>query len=897
MCVQCSPASIGLVHAVADRRVVARILLARADVDDVRIARRDGDGADRRDGLLVEDRLERDAAVGGLDDAAVGAGDVVHVAVAGDAGDDGAQRRAGRRRSSSRPAGRRTHTGCATRPTTSRAWSGPVRTGSRSSLGNGWYRGRLGFQGRGAFYGDRLAAARPARGHHRGRAASTRFGTRRHLDRRESARRSPTTSTTASAPTSAVRRREPRTRSTCSTPTWAWLVAPDGPPVRSHRVLPAGRGQYVARPARRWSTSARTSSAGCGSRSTRRRRATSHRCGTRRCSRTASSASARCAPPRPPTTFTSPGRRGARSSRAFTFHGFRYAEITGWPASSTRTTSRPSCVHTDMAPHRLVRRPRDPLLNRLHENVVWGMRGNFLDVPTDCPQRDERLGWTGDIQVFAPTASFLYDSAGFLDVLAARPRRRAGSSDGVGPVRRAGRAHDARRPAAGRVGRRRDRRAVGALRALRRPRPCSPRQYASMRAWVDTVAGAGRRRPAVGAAASSSATGSTRPRRRTTRRQRQGRPATSSPPPTSPAPPRLVAEAAERARRRRRTPRTYARAGRAQSARAFVAEYVTAGRPHAERRARPPTRSRSSSTCSPTPSAAAARRPTGSPSWSRDGGYRIATGFVGTPLISDALAAAGHLDAGVPPAAADRAARRGCTRSRWARPRSGSAGTACCPTARINPGEMTSFNHYALGAVADWMHRTVGGPRAGEPGYRAIAYGRCLTVATSPPHRASTSRRTARPRSRGRGPDGELRLSVTVPVGSRAQVAVPGASEPVEVGHGTHEWTATYAETPGAARGADGPATHRPRVQLGRPSSPRPSRPRSSPTTSELAARLERYLDLPASRLVDAISRRDFSPLPSPAGETRRPARQLTLSHRPPPRCRCPEETSPWRSR
>ena len=56
----------------------------------------------------------------------------------------------------------------------------------------------------------------------------------------------------------------------------------------------------------------------------------------------------------------------------------------------------------------------DPQLDRFHENVVWGMRGNFVDVPTDCPQRDERLGWTGDIQVFAPTASFLFDSAGFL---------------------------------------------------------------------------------------------------------------------------------------------------------------------------------------------------------------------------------------------------------------------------------------------------------------------------------------------------------------------------------------------------------------------------------------------------------------------------------------------------
>ena len=56
----------------------------------------------------------------------------------------------------------------------------------------------------------------------------------------------------------------------------------------------------------------------------------------------------------------------------------------------------------------------DDLLTRLHDNVVWGMRGNFVDVPTDCPQRDERLGWTGDLQVFAPTAAYLYDCAGFL---------------------------------------------------------------------------------------------------------------------------------------------------------------------------------------------------------------------------------------------------------------------------------------------------------------------------------------------------------------------------------------------------------------------------------------------------------------------------------------------------
>jgi alpha-L-rhamnosidase len=71
-------------------------------------------------------------------------------------------------------------------------------------------------------------------------------------------------------------------------------------------------------------------------------------------------------------------------------------------------------VHTDM-PCTGWFTCSDPLLDRLHENVVWSMRSNFVDLPTDCPQRDERLGWTGDIQVFAPTATFLYDCAGLLN--------------------------------------------------------------------------------------------------------------------------------------------------------------------------------------------------------------------------------------------------------------------------------------------------------------------------------------------------------------------------------------------------------------------------------------------------------------------------------------------------
>ncbi|MFZ0214548.1 MAG: family 78 glycoside hydrolase catalytic domain, partial [Candidatus Dormiibacterota bacterium] len=97
----------------------------------------------------------------------------------------------------------------------------------------------------------------------------------------------------------------------------------------------------------------------------------------------------------------------------FTFHGFRYAEITGWPADLQASDVQAVVCHSD-----LERRGwftcSEALLERLHDNVVWSVRGNTLDVPTDCPQRDERLGWTGDIQVFAPAATFLSDVGGFL---------------------------------------------------------------------------------------------------------------------------------------------------------------------------------------------------------------------------------------------------------------------------------------------------------------------------------------------------------------------------------------------------------------------------------------------------------------------------------------------------
>ena len=98
----------------------------------------------------------------------------------------------------------------------------------------------------------------------------------------------------------------------------------------------------------------------------------------------------------------------------FTFHGFRYVEVDGWPDAEVDPRAFTAVViHSDFERTGTFSCSNE-LLERLHENVVWGMRGNFVDVPTDCPQRDERLGWTGDLQVFAPSATFLFDVAGFL---------------------------------------------------------------------------------------------------------------------------------------------------------------------------------------------------------------------------------------------------------------------------------------------------------------------------------------------------------------------------------------------------------------------------------------------------------------------------------------------------
>ena len=96
----------------------------------------------------------------------------------------------------------------------------------------------------------------------------------------------------------------------------------------------------------------------------------------------------------------------------FTFMGFRYVRVRGWPGTLTTDDMVAEVIHSAMAPTGSFT-CSDSLINQLQRNIQWGQRGNFVDVPTDCPQRDERLGWTGDAQAFARTATFNYDVAGF----------------------------------------------------------------------------------------------------------------------------------------------------------------------------------------------------------------------------------------------------------------------------------------------------------------------------------------------------------------------------------------------------------------------------------------------------------------------------------------------------
>jgi alpha-L-rhamnosidase len=183
----------------------------------------------------------------------------------------------------------------------------------------------------------------------------------------------------------------------------------------------------------------------------------------------------------------------------------------------------------------------------------------------------------------------------------------------------------------------------------------------------------------------------------------------------------------------------------------------------------------------------------------RAAGYRIGTGFVGTPLVAEALASTGHLEV----------AGRLLTQTEnpsWLYPVTMGATTvwerwdSMLEDGSINPGEMTSFNHYALGAIADWMHRSLAGLAPASPGYREIL------IAPRPLAEfdfARTSHETPYgPASAGwtRTAQGQIEVEAVIPPNTTAEVWLPGASEFIRVGSGSHSWSVP-AEVASPARG------------------------------------------------------------------------------------------------
>jgi alpha-L-rhamnosidase len=472
----------------------------------------------------------------------------------------------------------------------------------------------------------------------------------------------------------------------------------------------------------------------------------------------------------------------------FPFHGFRYAEIGGWP-----TDLDPGAIHAVVCHSDLQRTGwfecSDPLVNQLHENVVWSMRGNFVDVPTDCPQRDERLGWTGDIAVFAPTASFLYDCAGFLrswladlaaDQLAAGGRVPAVVPDMLPPLDPDS-THDWMAPTAGWG----DAAIIVPWTLYQRfgDREVLEDQYESMCSWVDLV---------------MSIAG---PSRLWRDGFQWGDWLDPAAPPDRPnlgrTDPSLVATA-HYARSARLLAETAAVLGHAKDERryrtlaeqirvAFVNEYV---RPDGALTSDSQTayalalefdllrdeRSR----------AVAGRRLVG---LVEAEGHRIGTGFLGTPLLCDALCSVGEHET-----AYRLLMQRECPS--WLYPVTMGATTvwerwdSLLPDGSVNVDWMTSFNHYAFGAIADWLHRTVAGLAPAEPGYRTLRIrpvpGGGITFA-----RARHLTPYGEASSAWRIEDGIFHLDVTAPPGTRAAVSLPGASDELEVGSGTHSWAVT----------------------------------------------------------------------------------------------------------
>ncbi|ULT58286.1 glycoside hydrolase family 78 protein [Neobacillus drentensis] len=117
----------------------------------------------------------------------------------------------------------------------------------------------------------------------------------------------------------------------------------------------------------------------------------------------------------------------------FTFYGFRYVKVSGWSGELNKEDFTGCVLYSDMDQTGSIE-TSNPLVNKLFLNALWGQKGNFLDIPTDCPQRDERMGWTGDAQVFSGTAAFNMDTYAFFSKYGYDLAQEQSSQDGMVPM-------------------------------------------------------------------------------------------------------------------------------------------------------------------------------------------------------------------------------------------------------------------------------------------------------------------------------------------------------------------------------------------------------------------------------------------------------------------------------
>jgi len=468
----------------------------------------------------------------------------------------------------------------------------------------------------------------------------------------------------------------------------------------------------------------------------------------------------------------------------FTFHGFRYADVEGWPGELSAGDIRAVVCHSDMERTGWFE-CSDPLINRLHENVVWSMRGNFLDIPTDCPQRDERLGWTGDIQIFSPTACFLYDTAGFLSSWLADLAAEQTAAGGIVPFFIPNVMSTPVSPAAAWG----DAAVIVPWVLYQRfgDKQILDTQFESMCMWVELI---------------SRMAGQNRLWEKGIQ---YGDWLDPKAPPDKPGDARtapFVVATAYFARSAELLGKAAGVIGKTEDEarylklasevrEAFVREYVTpAGRVVSDAATAYTLALQFTLLTDPAQREHAGKRLA---ELVRGNGYHISTGFVGTPLICDALCDVGEYEA---------AYRLLLQRENpsWLYPVTMGATTiwerwdSLLPDGSVNPGQMTSFNHYALGAVADWLHRTVAGLAPSAFGYRHIRIqprpGGGLTYA----------------RARHRTPYGiaacswkiekeVLTVEVEIPPNTAASVSLPcDNGEPLDIGSGRYRWSYPYQE-------------------------------------------------------------------------------------------------------